>query len=139
MAQAILVEKYVEDAQKLLSVLDKNQRDIAALFWFYSEGHERWRLMIASPKFDSMMVSVEDYRRIYDILYDDFHELELERLQLSDLHPKPTFEPMIQALAKEHTVITHKPVWLESFVYNGSYVDGVVILRLNLPAEANHG
>jgi hypothetical protein len=139
MAQAILVEKYVEDAQKLLSVLDKNQRDIAALFWFYSEGHERWRLMIASPKFDSLMTNAEDYRRIYDILYDDFNEIELERLQFSDLHLKPTFELMIQALAKEYTVTTQKPVWLESFVYNGSYIDGVVILRLNLPAEAHYG
>lgn len=139
MAEKILVEAYVRDAQQFLSILDHERRGIVSCFWFFSDAHERWRLLIASPIFDQMMQDITGHTNIYRLLARDIHDVELERMRLGDVQVEPTFHKLVRAVADDYHIVTQKPVWLEGYAYNSSYVDGLVILRSNLSVEKVHG
>ena len=42
----------IEEGQKLLDVLDHSDLSVAAAFWYYMDGPEMYRLMIATPYYD---------------------------------------------------------------------------------------
>jgi hypothetical protein len=141
MAQNILVERYVDDTKKFLSVLDKNGRRVSALFWFYSEGHQAWRLVVASSLFDDMMQKHEmGLLDVYSLIVNDTLEADLERLQSSDVQVEATHHKLVRAVREEYIVVAgQKPIWLDGFAYNSSYVDGMVILRSIKPLEEHNG
>jgi hypothetical protein len=139
-AQKILVEQYVEEAQAFLSVLDKNARLISSLFWYYSDSHERWRLVVAGELIDTIMTKQDtEYWDAYAMLAEDIRKQQFDRLELSDISVERTHHKLVRAVAERYTVTaTQKPIWLDGFAYNSSYVDGMVILRsINLLEEHN--
>ena len=140
MAKNFLVDRYIEDARLLLAAADEQSLQLSIAFWFFSEGHQNWRLVVAGQQLDEMLLESAGIQESYTLLDKALEIAQPERLQLSDIQVQHTTSKLVMAVQEQYTIsLGDKPVWLESFVYNSSYVDGMVILRSIKPLEEKNG
>jgi hypothetical protein len=83
MAEETVVKEALTDSMKrggeeLTRKLDEANWPVVASFWYFVREHNRWNLIVASPKVlsDGPMASYEAVNRALGALHDDFASLE---------------------------------------------------------------
>jgi hypothetical protein len=106
MAQAVLVDPYPEDTQKLLHTLDAAGRPVAVAAWCHDEETEKWQLWLAGKSFDEDSMRNQSIRPNLLYLIDAIATAKAQELDLSDTHLVMTHHPVLQQMVERYGHIT---------------------------------
>jgi hypothetical protein len=128
MDKTLLVDVNVEQAAKLIRLLDKTELEVHSALWLYSPEEDKWRLVIATP-----MIERRGPQRAYMVIQKilannpEFSDLSFMDISLvSERNSK-----LINTLRK--AIQTGKEIANIRFsrnVIDGEYLEDAIILRM---------
>jgi hypothetical protein len=128
MDSTALVEAKINSGRDLVHELDKTAWKPSIATWFLYGDVGEWRLLLASPTFDTMP-PVEAYKRVAEALA----KLAEPDLEISDIKIVKTTEPLAQVMRKMiHTGANSiSQIRLTNNFINGIFVQDALAYRLS--------
>jgi hypothetical protein len=129
MAAAVLVERQIEDGERIVKALEEDEIPIAAAFWLSRPESGDWRLVIATPLVDEKGLLFALSR-----LHSVRNAIDPEgRLRLYSLTAQSPKKEGIRGLIEEgrkHPEY-YRGRYLSSRPYGRSYLEDIYVYRLN--------
>lgn len=118
----------IEKGRKLLDALACSDLSVAAAFWYYMDGPETYRLMIATPYYDKY-----GPRKTYDKIEEvtrssqDNIDLRWDAVSVVGLEDK-LYKSLSSAAVADNDMAGKR---LTQSVVNGTYIEDAYLYRLN--------
>ena len=130
MGESALVDSGVLDAVELIKKLDENGRPPTLAAWYYYDDADEWRLLLASPELDQLLVKQESVA--YKAVIEALNSLPRSSLAFSQLKIIGTASPLAGSLrflvktSSAGIVRAH----FTNMTLNGLFIKEVIILRV---------
>ncbi|KKR71947.1 MAG: hypothetical protein UU81_C0003G0010 [Microgenomates group bacterium GW2011_GWC1_41_8] len=115
----ILVDNYIREGKDLISNLDQGKFPVNAALWFYDPDDGRWKLVIATPKYDE-----EGPLKVYSTIQNYLPHREENHLSLTDIAATSPNNKLISLLRK---AITTKKDAISDIVFKENTIDNTFI------------
>ncbi|MCC6126984.1 MAG: hypothetical protein IT426_18655 [Pirellulales bacterium] len=128
MDKTLLVEANVDQAAKLIELLDETEMDVLSALWIYDPYHEQWQLVIATP-----MIEHKGPQRAYRVIQKILaNNSELAGLTLQDVRlVSDKNNSLIKTFRKNFkTGKTINQIRFSKNVIDGVYIEDAIILRM---------
>lgn len=126
MVEAALVERHVEEGEKLVRALDVVGFPVVAALWRFLPEEEEWRLLIASPKVNELGPLA-----VYTVIQEVLIEQKIA-LRLSSISAVRSDEPLVSELrifAGTDPAPFLGGTYLQKVVIGDKYIEGAYVYR----------
>lgn len=127
MDSAILVNQKIEEGANLIRALDSEHYPVSAAFWFLDPDDKKWKLVIASPNYDT-----DGPRSVYLVIQRHVSAVSEDGLALTDIAATSPNNKLIKllrvALGTPPNAISG--IWLRGNTINNTYIEAVYVYRL---------
>ena len=127
MVTTVLVDREIEDGERLVSKLDEEGFPLDAALWLYLSDLNEWRLMIASPWVDSKGPKAT-YARIDQVLQELRPEIGIPFAGISVVPPNDRLISALRSAASTGSGISG--VRFTHNVVGGQYIEDAYIYRM---------
>lgn len=129
MGESALVESGVLDAVELIKKLDENGKSPTIAAWYYYDDADEWRLLLASPALDQLLVKQEVVA--YKAVIEALNALPRSSLAFSQLKIIATTSPLagsLRFLVKTPATGIVRAHFTNTTL-NGLFIKEVIVLR----------
>ena len=138
MDQALLVEPFLEDTQKLLHTFDADGKPVHFAAWCRDEESGQWKLWLASAYFDDKIRQDHSIKPSLLEIIDTLKKAQVRELDLLNTKLVLTMHPVPKTLAKHYKVDeTNSPLKTLGGRFDEYSFDIVIIMRLTLDTTKN--
>lgn len=127
MDKTTLVERDIEEGERLIRTLDSANIPVEAALWFYMAENDRWRLLIATPLVDEKGPR-EAYATIRRAIEQMLSSLAIRLSQISVVSPDDDLVQLLRAAIQTGPSISG--IRFTGNVINGVFIDDAYIYRV---------
>lgn len=127
MDPTVLVNQKIEEGANLIRALDSRHYPVSAAFWLFDPDDNRWKLVIASPNYDT-----NGPRSVYRVIQKYVSAVSEDDLALTDI---TVTSPKNQIVRLLRPVLRTAPdaisgIWFKRNTINNTYIEAAYIYRL---------
>ena len=133
MATTTLVDNVFEEGKSFLEYLDKQNLDIRVAFWLYQKENNSWKLILSTPKVESL-----GSRFFYSKILRYLKSFNFQHLSNSSISPldivvlsySDNFINLLKSMIKTSPAPEIRSIRFSNNVVNGTLIDDVLVYRL---------
>jgi hypothetical protein len=133
MATTTLVDNIFEEGKSFLEYLDKQNLDIRVAFWLYQKENNSWKLILSTPKVESL-----GSRFFYSKILRYLKSFNFQHMSNSSISPldifvssySDNFINLLKSMIKTSPAPEISSIRFSNNVVNGTLIDDVLVYRL---------